>query len=391
MRKVTIRCKNMVFQTRSFIAKQTAGWHILFEALTAARSIRRWLLPAVTLALVLGIKIPFQSAMIQAQDTGQRLSAHFVLGVDTSDPRLNNLCIGESLEIPVRVSMQSIESVGGDVGSWTVNSADLYPVVQNRSIVSAEQSGFVSNNSPNQVRVELTGQEMGRTTITITATIQTSIIQWLDEDVALPIPVTSQAGPISVPVRVVPCEYRVTLGSIWETSMHQAPSTLLIANVHNARLRRTVELDTFEFEPPIQGVPFLEWTWANNRIIGCWASGGHFVTTAPRIRAHHREDKIEVTIEYARAVPGDANSHYYQNLCLPHHDGRPCGERPDGRCWVMRADRPYDWFEPQPLEGSQLLFNLDGGTISTTHRIEHSWGAAVGTVHITLTPVRLGR
>lgn len=397
MRNVTMRCKNMVFQTRSFIAKQTAGSHNLFGWLTAARSIRHGLLPVLALVLALGIGIPFQLPMIQSQDggsrSGQQVSAAFALRVDTSDPRLNNLCIGETVQLPVRVALQSIESISGDLGSWTVNSAELNLVVQNRSIVDAEQSSFLSEGptprAPQRVLISLTGQETGRTTITITATIQSSIVQWLDEEVALPIPVTSQAGPVSVPVRVVPCEYRVTIGSIWETSMHQAASTLLIANVHNARLRRTVELDTFEFEPPIQGVPFLEWTWANNRIIGCWASGGHFVTTAPRIRAHHREDKIEVTIEYARAVPGDANSHYYQNLCLPHHDGRPCSERPDGRCWVMRADRPYDWFEPQSLEGSQLLFNLDGGTISTTHRIEHSWGTEDGTVHITLTPVRL--
>lgn len=371
----------------------TQGGQASYALHRAARVMLRWSLPAVMLILALGIRIPFQAPMVQAQDggtrPGQSLSATFVLRADTSDPKLNNLCIGESVEIPVRVAMQSIASVGGEIGNWTVNSADLHPVVQNRSIVSAEQSGFLSNNSPNQVRVRLTGQETGRTTITITASIQTTIVQSLDEEVALPIPITSQAGPISVPVRVVPCEYRVTIGSIWETSMHNAASTLLIANVHNARLRRTVELDTFEFEPPIQGIPFLEWTWANNRIIGCWASGGNFVSQAPRIRAHHREDKIEVTIEYARAVPGDANSEYYRNLCLPHHTAEPCSARPDGRCWKMTVDRPYDWFEPQRLEGSQLLFNLDGGTITTTHRITHSWGSEVGTVHITLTPVRL--
>lgn len=93
------------------------------------RSINHWLLPALILALMLGGRIPFQTNIIHAQDggtrSGQRLSANFVLRVDTSNPKLNNLCIGESVEIPVKVAMQSIMSVGGDIGSWTVLNADL--------------------------------------------------------------------------------------------------------------------------------------------------------------------------------------------------------------------------------------------------------------------------
>lgn len=373
------------------------NWHALVRLLkVAAWRAPRWLLPTVVLALALGIGTPFQSLVVQAQDggtgSGARISAHFVLQVDTSDPKLNNLCIGESVHLPVTVALETIEFTGGgDVGSRTVRSADIDPVVANPSIVSAVRGGFSSDAAPDapfQTHVDLTGQETGRTTITINATVQSDIVRTLDEEVSLPIPITSQARPVSVPVRVVPCEYRVTINSLWETSMHGA-FTILIANVHNARLRSGQSSETLEFEPPLEGPPFLEWTWVNNRIIGCWASGGHFTTHAPTIRAQRLEDSVEVTINYAHAVPGGPNSEYYRNLCLPHHTAEPCSARPDGMCWTMPVGRPLDWFEPQRLEPPALLFPLDGGSRNATHLINHSWGSANGTAIITLTPVRL--
>jgi hypothetical protein len=357
------------------------GWH-------------RWLLPALILALVLMIGISAQSLVVQAQDggtSGQRVSVHFVLRVDTSNPKLNNLCIGETVRVPVTVLLQSTQITGGgEIGSRTVRSADITTAVANPSIVDAVLGGLSSDpaDAPFQTHVNLTGQATGRTTMTIDATIHSDVVEVLDEEVALPMPVTSQAGPVSVPVRVVPCEYRVTINSIWETSMHGA-FTILIANVHNARLRSGQSAETLEFEPPLSGPPFLEWTWANNRIIGCWVSGGHFNTHAPTIRAQRLEDNVAVTINYSRAVPGDGNSEYYRNLCLPHHAGEPCSDRPDGMCWTMPVSRPLDWFEPQRLEPPALFFPLDGGTISTTHLINHSWGSANGTTIITLTPQRI--
>jgi hypothetical protein len=372
------------------------GWQAVTGTQRGLRFSLRWLLPVAMVILALGIGNPFQSLVVQAQDggrgTGARIRAAFVLQVDTSDPKLNNLCLGESVHLPVTVRLRTIETTGvGDTGSFTVRSAAITTEVADPSIVSAVQGGFSSDpaaDAPFQTHVDLTGEETGRTTITINATVQSDVVQSLDEEVALPIPITSRADPVSVQVRVLPCEYRVTINSLWETSMHGA-FTILIANVHNARLRSGQNSETLEFEPPLTGPPFLEWTWANNRIIGCWASGGHFNTHAPTIRAQRLEHNLEVTITYARAVPGDANSQYYRNLCLPHHAGEPCTERPDGMCWTMPVGRPVDWFEPQQLKPPALLFRLDGGTVTATHLINHSWGSANGTTIVTLTPVRL--
>jgi hypothetical protein len=362
-----------------------------FAVVTTARFVRVWLLPVCVLGLALGAGAARHVTDAQDGGPGRRISATFSLQVDTSDPKLNNLCIGESALVPVQIMLQAVELEGsGSVDGWTVNSAEISAEVGDPSIVSAVQSGALAGDStpgaPQRAHVTLTGKERGRTSITITATLRGSITVSRDGGASTQVSGSSQAGPISVPVQVVPCQFRVDVHSMWITSMHRTSSTILIANLHNARLiDRTDAL--FRFEPPQFGPPFLQWTWANNRIPGCYASSGRFDTPAPTIEAERFEDHIDVTITYARAVPGDSNSPYYRTLCLPHHSTETCGERPDGRCWKMPANRPYDWFHPQRLEPPTLRFRLEGETISTTHRIEHSWGSASGTVHITLTPV----
>jgi hypothetical protein len=376
---------------------RSKGWQVVFGKYMGVRLTRRWLLPAAMLIVALGIGFTPSFFVVQAQDggTGSRtgISAHFVLQVDTSDPKLNKLCLGETVLLPVRVALQTIEWTGGGDVSYTVHSAELDPTVANPSIVSVVQSswffGDPAPNAPFRTALQLTGQEIGSTTIEIRATVRSSIVLSYDEEVALPIPVTTQVGPVSVPVRVVPCAYRVTINSIWETSMHGA-FTILIANVRNARLTGG-QTDTLEFEPPLAGPPFLEWTWANNRIIGCLASGGHFSTQAPTIRATRLENSVELTINYAQAVPGGPTSHYYTNLCLPHFTvgtSHCSSERPDGYCWTWPTRITHDWFEPQQLAPPALTFPLDGGSISATHLINHSWGSANGTTIITITPER---
>lgn len=369
-------------------------WCARFRRVMKVRMVGNWTLLVVVLILAFGIVPATQDVHALdrvASPLLQGTQVNLVLQVDTSDPKLNRLCVGERVLLPVRVMLQSIAYTGdGDVAGFTVRNADIDAVAAN-NVVSAVQSSATSDDptpgAPFRAFVELTGEETGRTTVSISATIQSSVNYSLDPEIALPIPVTSQAGPISVPVRVVPCEYRVNIGSIWTTSMHGA-FTLLIANVHNARLRGG-QSDTFEFEPPETGIPFLEWTWANNRIIGCWASSGHFNTRAPTIRATRSENHIDLTIEYSRAVPGDSNSPYYRNLCLPHFTVGTalCSDRPDGYCWTMPP--AGDWFQPRQPDPEGLRFSLDGGTATTTQLINHSWGSANGTVHITLTPVRL--
>jgi hypothetical protein len=310
-----------------------------------------------------------------------------VLQVNTSDPKLNRICVGETVRLPVKVALRTIEFTGaGQTGEWTVHGAELDPDVADSSIVSAEAGSSIGADSaraPFLATVNLSGHEPGSTTITINATVHSDITHWLDEEVGLPIPITSQADPISVPVRVIYCDFMVSISTIWDTSMHGA-RTVLIANARRLRLAGGGNGPTLHFDPPVFGGPFLEWTWANNRIFGCLPSGGNFSSQAPTIVANLGENNIAVTIDFARAVPGGPMSAYYLNLCLPHYGhGEPCEERTDGICWV--ETRPGgDWFEPQRLV---LVFSLEGETQSATHLINHSWGAANGTSLVTLAGV----
>lgn len=354
-----------------------------------------WILSAVVLILAFGMTPA--ARVVHALDAGrspvqqQITQVELVLVVDTSDPKLNRLCIGETVRLPVRVAMQTIAFTGdGEYAGFVVRNANVETTVAN-SVVSAVQSRFTEESivgEPFRVYVELTGEETGRSTVNISARVDASVVISMGEELVVAFPTSAQPAPRSVDVRVVPCEYRLDIGSIWLTSMHGA-FTVLIANAHGIPLTGCSQSDTCEFEPPLMGTPFLEWTWANNRIIGCLASGGHFNSRAPNIRLQRAENSVEVTIDYSRAVPGDSNSPYYRNLCLPHFTVGTslCSERPDGYCWTMPPRG--DWFEPQQPAPSTLHFSLDGGTATTSHLINHSWGSANGTIHVTLTPVRL--
>ena len=348
----------------------------------------------VLFTMIVVLLLPLTLAVVQAQDggtgSGQRISAHFVLQVNTSDPKLRRLCVGETVRLPVTVALRTIEFTGaGETGDWTVHGVQLDPDVGDESIVTAAAGGSFGADgarAPFLTTVNLTGVEQGSTTITLNATVQSDITHWLDGEVALPIPITSRADPISVPARVIYCDFLVSISTVWDTSMHGA-RTVLIANARRLRLAGGGNGPTLRFDPPVFGAPFLEWTWANNRIIGCLASGGNFSSRAPTIVADLRENNIAVTIDFARAVPGGPTSAYYWNLCLPHFTAGTsrCEERPDGYCWTM--ENPIgDWFEPQRLV---LVFGLEGETQSATHLINHSWGSANGTTLVTLTPVRV--
>jgi len=373
----------------------TQGWQAPIGKRFGVHTAPRWMFPVLLVLVALGVG--FTSVAVQAQDggTGSRrnLRAAFALQVNTSDPKLGRLCVGETVTLPVTVVLRTIDLTGtGEIGDWIVHGVQFDPTVENQSIVSVSQStaffGDPAPNRPFQTALQLKGEAMGSTTITINATVQSDITLWLDEEVALPIPITSRADTISVPVRVIYCDFMVSISSIWDTSMHGA-RTALIANAHNLRLTGGDLGPTLRFDPPEFGAPFLEWTWANNRIIGCLPSGGNFSTHAPRITAVLGENDITVTIDYARAVPGGPNSQYYRTLCLPHFlAGVPCEERPDGVCFVIPVNRPFDWFEPQQLV---LVFSLNGETQDARHLINHSWGAANGTAIITLTPLRVQR
>lgn len=358
------------------------GWQAVLGKLIGIRG----LLPAAILVTVLGVGFPFVA--VQAQGGG-RTSAHFALQVDTSGLTLNRVCVGEKVILPVKVVLQGIEFTGeGDVGSVTINSGQFNPTPADSSIVSAETGYFLAASpieGPIQTQITLTGENAGTTTVTIKATIQGAVARYLTPEIGLPVPVTDEADPVTVQVTVIYCEYEVSIHSMWDTTMH-GTSTLLIANAHNLRLKGDGSENTFKFEPRVDSPPYLKWTWANNRIVGCLPSSGRFDTPAPSVKAVVGKDGINVTITYLKGVPGGPSSAYYMNLCLPiYKKGEPCEERIDHICFTMKLPGG-DWFTPHTLE---LNFPLKGDSLNKTHRITHSWAVADGWGVVTLTPVRV--
>jgi hypothetical protein len=353
----------------------------LIYTLRVPRFYYRCLLPVVMIMLALGVGV--RLAVVEAQSG---VSAQFVLRA-TDDPKLQKLCIGESFPLPVNVFLQVIMSVGaGEIGTYTVRSAQFTIAVANPSVVSAVQ-GAASVGPVSTTHLQLTGQEAGSTTISITATVNTSVAVSLDEEVALPMPVTSQVGPISVSVRVIPCEYQVNINSIWPTTIFGA-DTILIAVAHDLRLRG-LPGELLQFDPEPMRPPFLNWTWAMNRIRGCYAGSGSFDHIAPRMRGRIQEDKLALSLYFFPVVP-PLNEYWYE-LCRPYQAGQPCSDRPDGICPSFPPPRvPGEW-EPGglPTESEPLLFPLDGGTMVISHPLMGRGGSATGTTIITVAPVRV--
>jgi hypothetical protein len=358
------------------------GWRVVFGYLMAARHLSHWLFPVLILALALGIGIAPSTWVIQAQDqTGQGDEVTYHLDYQRT-PQADPICIGQTLQLSA-VMIQSTRFSGERI-PHTGHALQTLRATAINTRVLAPRPGleeFLATYVPlGTRRREFTfeAREAGTTSIEIDA----RVLDFANT--------SNPAGDYfpyhaSIRVQVVPCEYQVNIQSIWVTSMHGA-STVLIANAHNLRMTGP-DRQNFTFEPPLDAAPFLEWTWANNRIIGCNSSSGTFSTQAPAITATIRDDQLAVTINYARAVPGGPNSQYYRNLCLPHFSGEPCSDHPDGYCWTMPVNRPFDWFEPQRLQPPALLFPLNGGSLNARHLIIHSWGPANGTAIITVVPV----
>jgi hypothetical protein len=351
------------------------GWRVVFGKLVAARHLSHWLFPVLILALVLGIGNTTPSSVIQAQSGGTRVSDVYYLDYRIT-PR-TRLCFGQTLWVEAEIKMRP---------EWVIdaneNGLPLSPRLQNITAPSINVQVLAPGGSPSVAgtfRSTFSYQAIspGTTSVEINATAQNPGYP--------PIPPTFSFHR-SVRIDVVPCEYQVNISSIWETSMHGA-STILIANAHNLRMTGP-DGQNFTFEPPLEGAPFLEWTWAMNRIRGCYAGSGNFDDRAPRITATIEDNNLVMTMNFSQVAPPLAG--YYNLLCRPYHSGEPCSDHPDGYCFILPEDRPLDWFEPQTLgEPERLLFPLNGGTLSTTHRINHSWGSAGGPILITVRPIRI--
>jgi hypothetical protein len=369
------------------------GWQAIIGKCVNMRLACRWLFPGVMVMMALGIS--FRSDMVQAQDggtgSGRSISAQYVMLVNASNPKLSNLCIGETFDLPVTVGLQSmISTLQGEIASYRINDATLSFTVANPSIVTASQSGFSdAQDAPFQTNLSLTGQQAGSTSITINARVQSSAMISMDEDVALPIPVPSTINPVTINVRVIPCAVRVHINSIWDTTVFGG-DIILIAVAHNLQMRGLAG-QTLQFDPDAGGPPFMEWTWAVNRIRGCHASSGRFDQTPPRMRGTIDGDNLALSLEYFAVAPPLYG--YWDILCPPPFTVGTSlpSERPDGIAVTFPPARvPGEW-EPEwlPTGNDPLLFPLNGGTLVISHPLTGRDGRATGTTIITVVPERV--
>lgn len=309
----------------------------------------------------------FTTLMITAQ---RSIRASYVLQVDVSNPSLSHLCIGQTTRLPVTVALRTVEFLGdGSVGSLTVRSAVVTAVVANPSILTAEQSGSPSSPTPGapfQTYLDLTGEEMGSTTITINATVNSSINRTLDEEVTLPIPITDPADPVSVAVRVVPCDYQVKVGSLWVTTLFSA--NVLVSAISDPVRLRSVTGGSFGASQNAFYVLMV----MTNRLPACiGAEVNTFIGQPLRVEGQILDDALYVTIEYL--LPP------YSRYELDCHRNYDLGESPLSQLQHQQN------FNPERLEVS---VPLGGGTVTSEHRVNFSLGSAVGRATITITPIR---
>ncbi|MCC7206584.1 MAG: hypothetical protein IT323_04720 [Anaerolineae bacterium] len=370
------------------LPRLASPWH----ALVAVKRLRMLLgskqrLPALLLALALGF-FP-QTTVGHAQDggagSGQLLSVSYALEIDTAGLSNNRLCLGRTVNLPIKV-LAFVEVQGGATASpIEVRRASFTTTVQNPSVISAQgiMSGLgAAQDAPFSAHLELRGEGVGRTRIDVSGLIESSTHLSLDEEAGLPIVTMGQTPTASVEVQIVPCQYRVDIGSVWVTSLWGA-NAWVSSDMINLRLTSTTGT-TFDTSAMPANLPGMKWRTLMNRIRGCLVSDQHWDFFVPPIRGEVLDDTISLSIGYSRVAPPLS---YYRTLCPIPAGITPgyCPDYPDRTCFVAR--RPGgDWFEPKsPTD--PLIFRLEGETIRVPQTLIHAHGTATGSITITLTPI----
>lgn len=347
----------------------------------------KWRRPALTLVLALGLMS--QALVVQAQDggagSGQLLRVSYALEIDTAGLSSDRLCLGRTVNLPIKV-LAFVEVQGrATASSIEVRRASFTTTVQNPSVISAQgiMSGLgASQDAPFSAHLELRGEGVGRTRIDVSGLIESSTYLSLDEETGLPIVTMGQTPTASVEVQIVPCQYRVDIGSVWVTSLWGA-NAWVSSDMINIRLSSTTGT-TFDTSEMPASLPGMKWRTLMNRIRGCLVSDQHWDFFVPPIRGEVLGDTISLSIGYSRVAPPLS---YYRTLCPIPAGITPgyCPDYPDRTCFVAR--RPGgDWFEPkQPAD--PLIFRLEGETIRVPQTLIHAHGTATGSITITLTPI----
>jgi hypothetical protein len=340
---------------------------------------RRWI------GIGLGVLLLILAAPLNAQD-GDIFTPSYILLV-TPGEHNGFMCRGETMQVEVWLSDASQAPNGQQLSAPFGVHVSLLADSSNPSVARAVPSVGSPGRSNGKVLppINVTGLQVGSTTVRVTATIQSTRFVSADEEVGLPVThVVTVEGTAFVTVSE--CPYQVSINGIWETSLYRANSVLLIANAHDLRLEPHDTPGSYTFDPPVEQnlPPFLEWTFAVNRVPGCYAGSGTFSQVAPRIRAEIVDDHVELSLSYFEVAP--PLNGFWDQLCRPYESGQPCSARPDGICPVFAPPRLNgEW---QPVNQAAITFPLDGATRTVSHDLITARGTTTGITHITLTRIK---
>jgi hypothetical protein len=332
------------------------GWRALGGLLRrVARPAPRWLPATTVLALAMGLGIPIQSAVVQAQDggsdAGQQATADYELIVDTGDLSADKMCLGSTASFPTKV--QRTVRVAGDTRAGRIElrhsnlNADTDLSILSQSSDSAS-TGTLGVDVPFQTTFLFTGKAVGNTSIVFTASVTTNEGTYNRRQV--------------VPVRVVPCDLRLDSISVWHTTMYNA-NVFITANVINGHLTSNTG-QTFE------GEALVQMNFAVNRIRGCLLDHTGDRSQRVTMRGEIIDDHINISVRFPEY---EASNTYIRCIRpIPTQRIQSCEDYPDGVCDPqLRLDR----FSPEPLNFS---VPLGGGSDTVDQKLNHSQGTAEG-------------
>lgn len=320
--------------------------------------------------LIILLTIAFQSPLVQAQDSGGQTFATYELLVES--PRLDRFCIGQNTPVVVKVRAHPLVTGNPAAGQVIVRNATITASPQDASIATAEvvtAAQGAAQDVPFESYLRIRGVSAGRTSVEVEVIGAN----------------TNRFGAASsfilrktIPVQVVPCQYKITANSVWWVPLHKA-NALMSVNLPITYLVSTTGI-SFNLTAA-STIPPLTWNTTVNRFRGCLA--GHHTTgaNAPTITGSIAGDEFLLKIDY---LPMPPSTNFYLDLCpsLPIVDA-DCRNYPDRTCPVF--EDPPRLYEPAPIEG--LNFPLKGGVKTISHTLNIMGGSANGFTTITVTPV----
>jgi hypothetical protein len=331
--------------------------------------------------LLFALALTTQPVPVEAQNVGS-FEVNFVMEVRDSNQTIT-MCLNERESVPVSAIARISLPTAATNASVRVRNAVVTARPADPSIVRTEvvlSSAASSPDAPFPAVVALTGLAVGSTTVSLNATIESTTMLAFDEDAALPFDSVNGTQNITLSVRVVPCQYRVDIASIWVTTLNNA-NTLIRINATNFRLRSSGGV-TLEYDPRVSDV--VTWSATVHRVRGCLASSYSFEAMVPALsmRGEILGDELSLTISVFPLVSGGVLFPCIQRAEDQTDRIKSCEDYLDGECQPMP---PNPTFTPDSIT---VRFPLDGGTQRPSQRLEITRGGnPQGTMFITLTPV----